>query len=301
MRSLSYRPSTPHSAGGMLSPALLTVSTLSRHKDTSGACCRRKWKGSRPGCLFHQTVLAFAPESHLNAQGAHARAPRESHLNAQGAHARAPRAEHASEADGSPRPSAGHPVSPWETRLHPRSSPDRSQVCKNPHRNVAPQACVGLKPVRVLSFCICSLGSQFCAAKPVLIQSWLAATWSFHTMRSPSRLQSKNNLSLELAGNIMSRGVTAGASTIWKILWILVFKKPAFKCTFFTLVEGGGPVSQSAPLLHIFSPTRPPVGDRHSRTPGLPHPCRQNSQREQQQLCYCGLSMHACPQALSSH
>lgn len=49
MRSLSYQPGTPHSAGGMLSPALLTVSTLSRHKDTSGACCRRNWKGSRPG------------------------------------------------------------------------------------------------------------------------------------------------------------------------------------------------------------------------------------------------------------
>lgn len=70
-----------------------------------------------------------------------------------GAHAQAPRAEDTGEADGGPQPSTGHPIPPVRDptlpQVLPRSSPDRPQVRKNPHWNVALRACVGLKPARV--------------------------------------------------------------------------------------------------------------------------------------------------------
>lgn len=73
-----------------------------------------------------------------------------------GAHAQAPRAEDTGEADGGPRPSTGHPIppvrDPTPPQVLPRSSPDRPQVRKNPHWNVAPRACVGLKPARFAPF-----------------------------------------------------------------------------------------------------------------------------------------------------
>lgn len=139
MRSLSYQPGTPHSAGGMLSPALLTVSTLSRHKDTSGACCRRNWKGSRPGLPLQSDTPGLR-------HGVPSECTREHMPRLRGQ--RTPARPMA--ARGPPLATPSPPVrDPTPPQVLPRSSPDRPQVRKNPHWNVAPRACVGLKPARV--------------------------------------------------------------------------------------------------------------------------------------------------------
>lgn len=96
-------------------------------------------KDPAPACLFNQTLLAFATESRPNAHGS-----------------TCPGSEGRGHRRGRWRPAALHwpphprPVrDPTPPQVLPRSSPDRPQVRKNPHWNVAPRACVGLKPARV--------------------------------------------------------------------------------------------------------------------------------------------------------